>query len=544
MRDVAEAAGVSVCTASNALRGIGRVAESTRETVRLAAARLGYFNDPVVASALSKARRRSSRQEHGAIGVLLSTDRPPTLATPEGSACLSGIELQAAAHGYAIDQLFPDRDYSGSPERLLQVIEARGLCGLIFLENIHSIYLGALTSQLLQERATALPIIFAGRSEVPPAFAWHVGFDRFASGFLCMEHAFQSGYRRSGVLTMVGRRTFPDEFAAGCLKVQQRFLPIHQIPSAFAFDTADPKTVAKMRRWLAKESIDCLVTNVRGKRLFRDETGIPIIHGELSPDHVDDSTGVVVNWETIGRFTVEALFNRLQQPFALSVDEERRLLVPGEWHGALPSRHPHPRKLRKVALARWVNGSVNLPGQWFGRHPLPLHSESALHAARHLFQLDRSRGEKEIGGIFLRSTNFAGGLPSVDRPSYIEIPIPPAKHAVAPTIHLLLGCGHAKPGARFASIRAHDRESNVCAEYPLVSGGRPNPPAAANIQDWWPHYPLLDHAIPVYHPLDRVYHGYLYHLAWKLPAMPHHLTIRANARSPTTLAILGLSIER
>ncbi|MFW5829658.1 MAG: LacI family DNA-binding transcriptional regulator [Planctomycetota bacterium] len=73
---IAHAAGVSVNTVSNALRGVGRVAPATRARIRALAAELGYRPDPLLA-ALNRRRRRShaSRSQatvavlaHGGIG--------------------------------------------------------------------------------------------------------------------------------------------------------------------------------------------------------------------------------------------------------------------------------------------------------------------------------------------------------------------------------------------------------------------------------------------------------------------------------------------
>jgi LacI family transcriptional regulator len=62
LKDVARASGVSVPTASLALRGMAVVAEATRARVRAEADRLGYIPDPTLASLASKRFRAPHRK--------------------------------------------------------------------------------------------------------------------------------------------------------------------------------------------------------------------------------------------------------------------------------------------------------------------------------------------------------------------------------------------------------------------------------------------------------------------------------------------------
>lgn len=85
--DVAERAGVSVATVSRALRGLPGVADTTRESVRLAAAELGYVPSPSAAG-LPTGRT-------GAVGVVA-----PWVARWFFTAVIEGAAEVFAEHGY------------------------------------------------------------------------------------------------------------------------------------------------------------------------------------------------------------------------------------------------------------------------------------------------------------------------------------------------------------------------------------------------------------------------------------------------------------
>lgn len=70
LRDVARLAGVSVATASGALRAVGRVAEVTQQRVRAAALHLGYVQD-LQLSALARRRFRDATADNRSKVVLL-----------------------------------------------------------------------------------------------------------------------------------------------------------------------------------------------------------------------------------------------------------------------------------------------------------------------------------------------------------------------------------------------------------------------------------------------------------------------------------------
>lgn len=75
LKEVAMAAGVSMGTASQALRSTGKTARGTRERIRKIAEQMGYLPNPVV-SALAAKRFKDRKREHLIPVVFVSTSLP------------------------------------------------------------------------------------------------------------------------------------------------------------------------------------------------------------------------------------------------------------------------------------------------------------------------------------------------------------------------------------------------------------------------------------------------------------------------------------
>jgi LacI family transcriptional regulator len=117
IRDVAEAAGVSISTVSIALRNSGPVSASTRRKVLAAADAVGYVPNP-----LARGLRFGASHHLGFIAG--------DLTNPYAGAVLRVVERCAAAAGYTIIVVNSD----GDPEReaaALDVLEAQRVAGIL-----------------------------------------------------------------------------------------------------------------------------------------------------------------------------------------------------------------------------------------------------------------------------------------------------------------------------------------------------------------------------------------------------------------------------
>lgn len=189
MREVAEAAGVSVATVSHVLRGTKRVTPGVAARVRAAAAELGYVPNRQ-ASALRTGRT-------GILGVVL-----PDLSNPFFPALLNAVETAARAAGF----LVMVHDTENDPE-----LEATALERLASLRVDGLVWVPAhdpaapLASRLARGRSGAapaltlpnLPLVTLDR---PVADRDAVFADHVAGGALVAAHLRELGLERVALL--------------------------------------------------------------------------------------------------------------------------------------------------------------------------------------------------------------------------------------------------------------------------------------------------------------------------------------------------------
>jgi LacI family transcriptional regulator len=131
MKDVAEAAEVSVMAVSYALRGSKQVSEKTRRRVEKVAKRLGYQRDPLM-TRLSSYRNRKARSDRGTCLAWLNLHLSPESWKFEGShhqEAFEGAERRAGNLGYRLEMF--DLHLLGGWKRTIEILRARGIEGVI-----------------------------------------------------------------------------------------------------------------------------------------------------------------------------------------------------------------------------------------------------------------------------------------------------------------------------------------------------------------------------------------------------------------------------
>ena len=181
---VAEAAGVSRMTVSNAYNRPDQLSAATRERVLAAAAALGYGGpDP--------AGRSLRRRQSGAVGVLMSEDLAYAFTDPGLVAFMSGLASELGAGGMAMLLLPPDADRDGALVRSA-IVDAFIMCAV----DLSDPAVAAVV-------ARRLPIVSAGSPRITGVP--FVGIDNRAGGALVARHLLDMGHRRFGIVTRPGR---------------------------------------------------------------------------------------------------------------------------------------------------------------------------------------------------------------------------------------------------------------------------------------------------------------------------------------------------
>jgi LacI family gluconate utilization system Gnt-I transcriptional repressor len=182
LADVARQAGVSVITASRALRMPEMVAPRTRARIEEAVASLGYVPN-LVAGALASARTRN-------VALLV-----PTIASSIFAGTINGLSDTLEAEGYAI--LMAQSGYSAERER-------RALAALLGRRPEALVMVGSPATDeaaAMLRRASAEGTVVVETWELPPApVCAAVGFDNEAVGRAVARHFAAAGRHRLAFL--------------------------------------------------------------------------------------------------------------------------------------------------------------------------------------------------------------------------------------------------------------------------------------------------------------------------------------------------------
>lgn len=184
IRDVAEAAGVSVATVSRALNTPDRVTPALRARVADAARRLGYLGN---GAARALASRRS-----GTMGALV-----PTLDNPVFAACIDAFQQRLDAHGMSL--LVATAGYDAAAEtRGLRTLLQRGVDGILLVGAEHEPETWALLPP-------GLPAVVTWTHRAEGCALPCIGFDNAAAAARITRHLLALGHRRIAMIAGLAR---------------------------------------------------------------------------------------------------------------------------------------------------------------------------------------------------------------------------------------------------------------------------------------------------------------------------------------------------
>ena len=180
LHNLAAAAGVSLATASQVMRGAGRISEETRERVLETARRIDYVPDERAAAMRSGQVRE--------VGLLVHH-----LANPFNAEVVSGVTDHLDGEGYLVSTL-DSRDDAQRQQRQLEMLVGNARAGIIWVPSINT---SAEAIRLLRRRA--VPNVTFLR-HAPSHQADHVGIQNRAAARMLTTHLADLGHRRIAFL--------------------------------------------------------------------------------------------------------------------------------------------------------------------------------------------------------------------------------------------------------------------------------------------------------------------------------------------------------
>ncbi|WP_105566486.1 LacI family DNA-binding transcriptional regulator [Microbacterium halophytorum] len=183
IRDVAEHAGVSIATVSNALNRPQRVSDATRTRVSAAVEQLGYAPSP--------AARMLRAQKSGLIGMTVINIRNPFFG-----ALISGAEQAAAARSMRV--------FSGNVSDSAQTEKDHlGLFRSVHVEGALITPFGDTSSAIRSLRSHGIPVVLVDGADETGTLS-SVSFDNRTAADMVARHLLETGRRR--VLFLGSRR--------------------------------------------------------------------------------------------------------------------------------------------------------------------------------------------------------------------------------------------------------------------------------------------------------------------------------------------------
>ena len=306
LRDIAQAAGVSVMTVSRALRHGEHVSPALRKRLVKLARRLGYEPDPMLASLVVYRHAQRPHAQHSVIAYL-TTDE-----TREGYRRLAvtgqvflGAEARGRELGFRVEPIWlPDLTKRGRDPT--QVLLARGIRGLL-VARLPKV---GMTIDLDWERFSCVAV---GYSLLKPAFHY-VASHLFQDLCLAFDETLARGYRRPMMIMTEDsdRRTF-HQFHGAFLFKQQKLPAADRLPVLWAKDE-DP--IEELRHFHSHHQPDVLIAPWPGllktvhKLGLRPPRGLGFVDLNLESNE-EPCSGIFPNFPRIGRAAIDRLNMKL-----------------------------------------------------------------------------------------------------------------------------------------------------------------------------------------------------------------------------------------
>jgi LacI family transcriptional regulator len=327
MKQVAQAAGVSVMTVSLALRHDPSIPPATRERIVALAEQLGYRRNPLVA-ALMAGLRGSHPRRQGA-QVIAYVESFPTNAPAQQQASLrrfyEGAKEGAARYGYRLEAFRLGAEGLNEAQ-LHRVLEARGIRGVVFAPFPQ-------TGSVLQLPWQGQALATIGFSLTHPPLHRAVNH-QLQSIRLALAELAARGYRRIGlVVTRHEDARAERHWLSSVLLARHESVGTdHSFPLLYE-DRIEPR---QLRAWLRQErpevvlSTEAMVWEILRQPARRGRRPVRFAHMHLTAE-LADCTGIDQSNERVGAAAVDLVIEQLHANRFGPPEVPKTVLIEGRW---------------------------------------------------------------------------------------------------------------------------------------------------------------------------------------------------------------------
>lgn len=325
LRDIAQAAGISIMAVSMALRNHPRISEKRRKEIRLLADQMGYRPN-IMAAALSSHRRQvAKRPSFAELAWLNYWSKSDSVQNHDMlRAYRRGAIETAKNNGYGLEEIILNDQHS----RLRDILHNRKITGILipsrFVEK---------NSHILQElNWDCFCAVRLGYSSAHPKT--HMAAPNlFCNSMMAFQNIWEKGYRRIGFIT---DQTTPIHCRAGFLAAQSEVDSESHVPALVISHEIGEKSVAtQVYDWMKRHQPDAIVTNLEDVPHLFHEIGCRVPEevglASLNVGHGHALSGIFQNHEEIGRAAVELLLMLIRGKRFGIPETAQEILVSGKW---------------------------------------------------------------------------------------------------------------------------------------------------------------------------------------------------------------------
>jgi LacI family transcriptional regulator len=327
LREVARHAGVSVMTASRALRNQANVSSATRDAVLKAAQDLNYRPNPLVSALMSY--RRASRVFRDTLTIAFITNftaRTSWKTSKINADFFEGASAASERHGYKLEEFWL-REPNMSGRRLSQILYHRNINGILIAPL--PVALGHMRLDWDLFSAVAL-----GYSLALPRLHRAVNH-QFRSMRTALRRLRKSGYRKIGLALRASiDERVEHHYTGGYLADQNRLEKEHHVPLHVVPDKEWDKKA--FQKWFAKNKPDVVVTHHEEVLDWLQSMNVDVpndvgfVHLNL-PDRSGRFAGIYQNGPSVGVAAVDFLVAMLQRNERGIPTLAHSILVEGTW---------------------------------------------------------------------------------------------------------------------------------------------------------------------------------------------------------------------
>lgn len=333
LRDVAERLGLHYSTVSLALRGDPRIAEATRESVRAAAAKLGYRPDAML-SALSSFRHGQKRSFLGTAGYLTTEPLERILRRRDGHArAYLAAQEECGRVGMVLDPIAVNRE-GINPARVASLMDARGIRGLL----LAPLPVPGPFIPLPWERYCVVALGYSVTEPLVHRACLHQA--RTMRGLLRALRGL--GYERIGLMMESSADLRTDHNFLGSYLAEAAARPAEQRVAVLLREEIGLEAT---REWVKAERPDCVIGCAPAHRELLLAAGVKVPRevgfalvgvSEATREHA----GMDERWDELGRMAVGILLSLLKSNDHGIPEHPRFALVEGNWTWAPTVRKP------------------------------------------------------------------------------------------------------------------------------------------------------------------------------------------------------------